>query len=127
MFFNHLAQLFHRVLLAQLLKRNSDVIGGNLFSFVGVKLVENSPQPLVRKELLRIDGRIEELAVVDLAVTMVVDLLDQLLNLLVVHIHVVLPNILAQLSCIDHALPVLVHLLEDLPQACHLFRLYSLN
>ena len=127
MFFNHFAQLFHRVLLAQLLKRNSDVIGGDFISFVGVKLVENCPQPLFRKELLRVDGRIEELAVVDLAVTMVVDLLDQLLNLLVVHIHVVLPNILAQLSCIDHALPVLVHLLEDLPQACHLFRLYSLN
>ena len=115
------------MLLTQLLKRNSDVIGGDFISFVGVKLVENCPQPLVCKELLRIDGRIEELAVVDLAVTVVVDLLDQLLNLFIAHIHVMLPKILAQLSCVDHALPVLVHLLEDLPQACHLFRLYSLN
>ena len=47
-FLNHLAQLFHRMFLAQLLKCDSDVISGDLISFVGVKLVENCPQPLVR-------------------------------------------------------------------------------
>ncbi len=113
--------------LAQLLKRNSDVIGGDLISFVGVKLVENCPQPLVREELLRVDGRVEELAVIDLAVTVVVDLFDQLLNLYVAHIYVLLLNVLAQLSCVNHALTVLVHLLKDLSQVYHFFRFYSLN
>jgi hypothetical protein len=113
--------------LAQLLKRDSDVVGGDLISFVGVKLVENCPQPLVREELLHVDGRVEELAVIDLAITVEVNLFDQLLNLSVAHIYSLLLDVLAQLSRVNHALTVLVHLLKDLSQVYHLFRFYSLN
>ena len=80
MFFNHIFDFIARYLLTQLLHCKVDVFFGDLTRVVCVKLLEDGLHFLFRHESTYIYGCGQELTVIDLAVAMVVNLLNHLLD-----------------------------------------------
>ena len=106
--------------MAELLERELDVLGSQLASVVGVELLEDSPQPVICQELLNVDCGGEELAIVDLAVALIVDLVYHIFDLLVRHAELLLLKVVTELLCVDHASAISIHLLEHLAQVLDL-------
>jgi len=78
----YLCDLLIAHVLTEFLERKLDVLGGNVATVVSVELLVDGLQSLFRQELLGVDRGGKELAPVDLAIALVVQFFDHVVNLL---------------------------------------------
>ena len=90
------------------LHSGDDVLTSDHARSISVELVENSVKFCVIKERLDIQGSHQELCIVDLSVTEVVNLINDLVNIGVRYVHITLLHGNLELLCIDHSTLVLI-------------------
>ena len=77
---------------AQFLHGVVNVVFSDFAGAICVKLVENGQKFLLIQETMQINSSGQELTIIDLAIPLVIHFSDQILNLIITHIQLLLPN-----------------------------------
>ena len=127
MLLNHVADLLSTDLPTQLLHRQKDVLLSDLARAVCVKLTEDCLEAVVSQKVADINGRSQELTVVDLLVVVIVHLIDHFSYFSITHIHSLLHQNIVKLLSSDHTCAISIDGLEGSSQLLDLLLRCSLD
>jgi len=88
MLLDNILNLFFRNVLSHLFHCILDIFFSNITVIVCVKLREDSTQATISHELVDTHGSSQELSVIDLTITMVINLVNKVIYLLVRHVKI---------------------------------------